>query len=553
MSSIGTFPLQELIFDIKRISEEIGIEVNDLFHVLESTISQVCISAYGGNLDLSVSVNRDDGTIKLFKNMTVVDDDLPNKKIEPEDDYILEKNFGDELAIGESEVPLIFDFYKHITLKEAGKENKDISIGQVLSEDIPLPTFTRHSSMQARQILMQRIKMLQKDKQFAEFNGKVGEIVSGTVKRIEYGNVWVELTPHIEAMLRRDEMIARESFRPGERISSLVIDVNKNVSGPSILLSRTHPKFMERLFAMEVPEVYEGIVQIKSIAREPGSHAKISVISQDDYLDPVGVLVGMKGVRINSIVNELQGEKIDVIVWSEDPAMFIAQAIQPAKVQKIILDEENQKAEVVVAEDQQSIAIGRKGQNVRLASQLTGWKVDIISEHDEAERFQKDIKEKVALFVEALDIDDVIARLLYTEGFRSVKDLVDVTIEEFSVIEGFSQELAEEIQQRATTFIAEKQKAFVDKAVKLGIKDDLIKFDKLNHKQILTLAENEVFSIQDLADLATDELLEIFPDEEISAKFAEDVILECRTILGMIEIEEGENIEEDNSTNDRQF
>jgi len=352
---------------------------------------------------------------------------------------------------------------------------------------------------------VQKVREAERERQHDEYKDRVGEIVNGIVKRVEYGNVIVDLG-RAEAVVRRDETLPRENFRYGDRIRAYVYDVRREQRGPQIFLSRTHPEFMAKLFAQEVPEVYESIVTIKSVARDPGSRAKIAVVSRDSSIDPVGACVGMRGSRVQAVVNELQGEKIDIIQWSPDAATFIVNALAPAEVVKVVLDEDAERIEVVVPDQQLSLAIGRKGQNVRLASQLTGWDIDIMTEASESERRQAEFAERSATFMEALDVDEVIAQLLASEGFSSVEEVAFVDTDEISSIEGFDEETAGEIQTRAREHL-EKLEAELDaKRKELGVSDDLLQLDGLNTAMLVALGENEVKTVEDVADCATDDL-----------------------------------------------
>lgn len=325
-------------------------------------------------------------------------------------------------------------------------------IGTVFEEELPPIEFGRVASQTAKQVITQKVREAERQRQFEEYKDRIGEIINGIVKRVEYGNAIIDLGK-AEGIIRRNDAIPREALQPNDRVRAYIYDVRPEVRGPQIFLSRAHPDFMAALFSQEVPEVYEGIIEIPRVARDPGSRAKIAVISNDSSIDPVGACVGMRGSRVQAVVNELAGEKIDIIPWNPDPATFIVNALQPAEVAKVVLDEENQRIEVVVPDDQLSLAIGRRGQNVRLASQLTGWSIDILTEVEESERRQKEFTERTAIFMEALDVDEVIAQLLATEGFTSVDDLAFVELDEIAVIEGFDDETAEEIQTRAREFL----------------------------------------------------------------------------------------------------
>ncbi len=355
---------------------------------------------------------------------------------------------------------------------------------------------------------MQKVRDAERLRQFLEFKDRVGEIVNGLVKRVEFGNVVVDLG-RAEAMARRDELLPRESFRQGERVRAYIYDVRQEPRGPQIFLSRTHPQFMAKLFAQEVPEIYDGIIEIKAVARDPGSRAKIAVISRDSGIDPVGACVGMRGSRVQAVVGELQGEKIDIIPWSSDPATFVVNALAPAEVAKVVMDEEQRRVEVVVPDDQLSLAIGRRGQNVRLGSQLTGWDIDILTEAEESERRTEEFRSRSRLFIDALDIDEVIAQLLVTEGFASLEEVAYVAPEDLAGIEGFDAEIAAELQDRARGALDRRDREYEERRVELGVGDDLAALDGVTPGMLVALGEKGIVTLDDFADLAGDELLEL--------------------------------------------
>src|SRR5262249_15147939 len=353
-----------------------------------------------------------------------------------------------------------------------------------------------------------KVRDAERKRQYLEFKDRVGEIVNGLVKRVEFGNVVVDLG-RAEAMLRRDELLPRESFRQGERVRSYIYDVREETRGPQIFLSRSHPQFMAKLFAQEVPEIYDGIIEIKAVARDPGSRAKIAVISRDSGIDPVGACVGMRGSRVQAVVGELQGEKIDIIPWSSDPATFVVNGLAPAEVSKVVMDEEQRRIDVVVPDDQLSLAIGRRGQNVRLASQLTGWDIDILTEAEESERRTEEFRSRSQMFIDALDIDDVIAHLLVTEGFGSLEEVAFVPVEELAAIEGFDQDVAAELQERARQALDRRDREYEERYRALGVEDDLIRLQGLTPGMLVTLGENGIKTLDDFAGLAGDELVEM--------------------------------------------
>ncbi|HSK39865.1 MAG TPA: transcription termination factor NusA, partial [Arenibaculum sp.] len=364
-------------------------------------------------------------------------------------------------------------------------------------------------------------------RQFKEYKDRIGEVVNGLVKRVEYGNVTVDLG-RAEAILRRDELLPREHFKNGDRVRAYIYDVRAEARGPQIFLSRTHPTFMAKLFSQEVPEIYDGIIEIKSVARDPGSRAKIAVLSHDSSIDPVGACVGMRGSRVQAVVGELQGEKIDIIPWSQDPATFVVNALAPAEVAKVVMDEEDERVEVVVPDEQLSLAIGRRGQNVRLASQLTGWDIDIMTEAEESEKRSEEIKTRSQLFIDALDVDDVIAHLLVAEGFTSVEEIAFVETEDLAEIEGFDEDIAEELKERARAFLEEQDRVMSERREELGVADDVAGLDGLTPTMLVKLGENGVKTLDDLADLAGDELRDIVGKDALSENEANDVIMAAR-------------------------
>ncbi|MCW5773655.1 MAG: transcription termination/antitermination protein NusA, partial [Rhodospirillaceae bacterium] len=356
----------------------------------------------------------------------------------------------------------------------------------------------------AKQVIVQKVREAEREHQFEEFKDRVGQIVHGVVKRVEWSGTVIDLGRG-EGIIRREDLIPREIFKQGDRVRAYIFDVRKETRGPQIFLSRTHPQFMAKLFAQEVPEIYDGIIEVKAVARDPGSRAKIAVVSRDSSIDPVGACVGMRGSRVQAVVAELQGEKIDIIPWSQDTATFVVNALAPAEVTKVVLDEETGTIEVIVPDDQQSLAIGRRGQNVRLASQLTGWHIEILTEAAESERRQEEFRTRSALFIEALDVDEVIAHLLVTEGFRNIEDVAFVPLEELAAIEGF-QDIAEELRERAQAYLEKRDAEFTDKRRALGVEDTLADIDELNPQRLVKLGEAGVKSMDDLADLSTEEL-----------------------------------------------
>jgi transcription termination/antitermination protein NusA len=446
-----------------------------------------------------------------------------------------------------------------IDLQSAKKRNKEAEIGDFISEELPPIEFGRIAAQGAKQVIFQKVRDAERDRQFEEFKDKIGEVVSGIVKRVEYGNAIVDLGRN-EAVIRRDELLPRETFRNGDRVLAFIQDVRREQRGPQIFLSRTNTNFMSKLFMQEVPEIYDGIVEIIAVARDPGSRAKIAVHTSENSIDPVGACVGMRGSRVQSVVNELQGEKIDIVKWSPDIATFVISALAPAEATKVVLDEDLERIEVVVPDDHLSLAIGRRGQNVRLASQLTKWDIDILTEAEESERRQNEFNEKSEIFINSLDVDEVIAQLLVSEGFLSVEDIDYVETSEIANIEGFDEDTAVEIQTRAKNYLEAEKSKQNQKRKDLGVSDDIEKIDGMNLNMLVLLGENKIKSLDDFAGFSTDELYGwvektelgnkkqkgLFTDFDISREQIEKMILDARLTLGWIE---GEKINEQDQEN----
>ena len=445
-----------------------------------------------------------------------------------------------------------------ISLADARARNPAAQVGDIIAETLPPVDFNRINAQNAKQVIVQKVRDAERERQFEEFKDRIGEIVHGIVKRVEFGSVVVDLG-RAEGVVRRDEMIPRESFRTGDRIRAYIYDVRRETRGPQIFLSRSHPQFMVRLFAQEVPEIYDGIIEIRAVARDPGSRAKIAVISKDSSIDPVGACVGMRGVRVQAVVQELQGERIDIIPWSTEAATFIVNALAPAEVSKVVLDEDTHRTEVVVPDEQLSLAIGRRGQNVRLASQLTGWQLDIMTEAEESERRQKEFAERTTLFMDSLDVDETVAQLLASEGFASIEDVAFVPLDELAAVEGFDEETAQELQTRALEFIEAKNKEMDDKRKALGVEDDVLDVPGVTPAIAVALGENEVKSVEDLAGCATDDLIGYYETNKekervrvpgylegfnLTAEDANAIIMKARVKMGWIE-EEPEVVEEE--------
>ncbi|NOT41884.1 MAG: transcription termination/antitermination protein NusA [Alphaproteobacteria bacterium] len=464
----------ELLQIADAVAREKSIDKQVVISAMEEAVQKAAKSRYGQDNEIKAEIDPKTGETRLHRLRLVVD------KIENE--------------------------ATEITLDEAQIRNPAAQTGDLIAEPLPPIDFGRIAAQAAKQVIFQKVRDAEREKQFDEYKDRVGEVLHGTVKRVEYGNVVVDLGRG-EAFVRRDELLPRETFRTGDRIRAYVYDVRREARGPQIFLSRTHPQFMARLFAQEVPEIYDGIIEIKSVARDPGSRAKIAVISRDASIDPVGACVGMRGSRVQAVVQELQGEKIDIIPWSVDAANFVVNALAPAEVAKVVLDEDARRIEVVVGEDQLSLAIGRRGQNVRLASQLTGWQIDILTEAEESERRQEQFRKRTELFMNALDVDETLAQLLASENFSQVEDLAFVVTEELAEIQGIGEETAGELQRRAKEYLEKQNAIFDEKRRELGVEDDLISVEGVTPAMAVALGENGVKSLEDLAGCATDDLL----------------------------------------------
>lgn len=403
-------------------------------------------------------------------------------------------------------VEVVENISTEIALVDAQERNPDATIGDFMADPLPPLDFGRIAAQSAKQVIVQKVREAERDQQYDEFKDRIGEVLNAVVKRVEYGNVVVD-TGKGEAIVRRDELIPREIFRNGDRIRALIFDVRREQRGPQVFLSRTHPQFMAKLFAQEVPEIYDGVIEIKAVARDPGSRAKIAVLSNDGSIDPVGACVGMRGSRVQAVVGELQGEKIDIIPWNDDAATFIVNALQPAEVAKVVLDEDSERIEVVVPNDQLSLAIGRRGQNVRLASQLTGWGIDIMTEAEESERRQKEFQIRSDLFQNTLNVDEMVSQLLASEGFTSVEEVAYVDIDEISSIEGFDEETADEIQARAREYLEEQEAKLAEERRQLGVSEELVQVPGLTSAMLVALGKDEIKTMEDLAGCAADDLV----------------------------------------------
>ena len=523
----------ELLQTAEAVAREKMIDPTLVIEAMEESLARAAKSRYGSEMDIRVAIDRKTGRAKFTRVRTVVEEaELENYQAE-------------------------------MTVEQGKQYLENPSVGDQFIEEIPPVDMGRIAAQSAKQVILQKVREAERDRQFEEFQDRAGTIINGQVKREEYGNVIVDVGRG-EAVLRRNEKIGRESYRPNDRIRCYIKEVRRESRGPQIFLSRTDPQFMAELFKMEVPEIYEGIIEIKAVARDPGSRAKIAVLSNDGSIDPVGACVGMRGSRVQAVVNELQGEKIDIIPWNEDQPTFLVNALQPAEVSKVVLDEEAERIEVVVPEEQLSLAIGRRGQNVRLASQLTNLDIDIMTEEEESARRQKEFEERTQLFMETLDLDEFFAQLLVSEGFTSLEEVAYVEVDELLVIDGVDEDTARELQVRAQEHLEEAARKALERARELGVEDSLVSFEGLTPKMIEALAEDGIKTLEDFATCADwelaggwttvdgervkdDGLLERF---DVSLEEAQDLVMTARIVLGWVDpndlITEGDD--EDDAT-----
>ena len=517
----------ELLQIADAVAREKSIDKAIVISAMEEAIQKAAASRYGIENNIKAAIDTETGSITLMRLLDIVD------KVE--------------------------DFSTQINIEDAKLKNPEASIGgDPIEEELPPIDFGRVAAQSAKQVIFQKVREAERERHFEEFKDRVGEIISGVIKRVEYGTVIVDLG-RAEAVIRKDALLPREVYKPGDRVRAYIMEVKREIRGPQIFLSRTHSDFMANLFAQEVPEIYDGIIEIIGVARDPGSRAKIAVLSKDSSIDPVGACVGMRGSRVQAVVNELQGEKIDILSWTDDIASFVVKALQPAEVQKVVLYESEQRLEVVVPEEQLSLAIGRRGQNVRLASTLCGWDIDILTEDQESERRQKEFLERTNLFMEALDVDELLSQLLVTEGFNDINELALVDLKEISNISGFDEDTAEEIQARAADFLNKENKELEEKCKSLGIAEDLLGVEELSLKMIVSLGENDVKNLEDFAYCSSDDLLgwdEVIDGEkkreegileghDINISQANELIMSARIKLGIIP-EESQDTEANN-------
>ncbi len=492
---------EEMLQVATNVAQEKNIDQDSVFLAMEQALEKAARVKYGQEIDIRISIDRSTGDIKLNSYLEVVetiDEELQSRQI-------------------------LFD--------EAKKINPDINIGEFIIKELPPIELGRVAAQNAKGVIIQKVREADKSKQYEEYKDKVGEIAVGIVKRVEFGNLIVDLGKS-EAIIKREELIPRETFKNGDRVRAYIYEVKDDVKGYQVFLSRTHPNFLSKLFHQEVPEIYDGVITVKSVARDPGSRAKISVYTEDSTIDPVGACVGMRGSRVQAVVNELQGEKIDIVTWSDNQATFLANALAPAEVSKIFLFEEKNKVEVVIPDDQLSLAIGRKGQNVKLASNLTSLEIDILTEDEESERRQQEFKEKSLLISELLDVEDVIAQLLVTDGYTTIDSIASENIENIEKIEGFDSELAKEILERAQNYLKDQEQANL-KIINENIKDEALKnLEGMNNNILAQLAKSNILTINDFADLATFELIDkdegILKNMDLDEDFVNKMIMKAR-------------------------
>ncbi|CAN1525889.1 transcription elongation factor NusA [Sphingomonadaceae bacterium] len=465
----------ELLAIANAVASEKMIDKAIVVEALEEAIQRAARARYGAENDIRAKLDTQTGDLRLWRVVEVVEE--------------------------------VDDYFKQVDLKQAEKLQKGAAVGDFIVDPLPPVDLGRIDAQSAKQVIFQKVRDAERERQYEEFKDRAGEVITGVVKSVEFGHVVVDLG-RAEGVIRRDQQIPREVVRNGDRVRALILKVVRENRGPQILLSRAHPDFMKKLFAQEVPEIYDGIIEIKAAARDPGSRAKIGVISYDSSIDPVGACVGMKGSRVQAVVQEMQGEKIDIIPWSDDAATFIVNALQPATVSRVVIDEEEGRIEVVVPDDQLSLAIGRRGQNVRLASQLTGRAIDIMTEAESSEKRQKEFVERSEMFQQELDVDETLAQLLVAEGFSELEEVAYVAVDEIAGIEGFDEELAEELQNRAIEALDRKEEAARTTRRELGVEDALGELPHLTEAMLVTLGKAGIKTLDDLADLATDELVQ---------------------------------------------
>ena len=468
---------QELLRIVDSVANEKSIDKELILSSMEMAIQRAAYNKFGFENSIEAKINRENGSIKIHKVLEIVE------KVE--------------------------DPIKEINLKEAqiiDKNNKDLKVGDKIYQELPQVDFGRIAAQSAKQVISQKVREAEKSRQFEDFKDKQGQILSGIIKRVEYGNVIVDLGK-AEGIIRKEELIQREILKNGDRVKAYCYEVKQDTRGHQIFLSRAHPQFLARLFFQEVPEIYEGVIEIKSVARDPGSRAKICVNSKDSSLDPVGACVGMRGSRVQTVVNELQGEKIDIIKWTEDLPTLVAESLSPAEIQKVLIDEQNKRIDVILSEENLSKAIGRRGQNVRLASKLINYEIDILTDKEDSERRQTEFKERTDLFIKALEVDETLGQLLVSENFQSVEEIAQSNTDDISKIEAIEESTAKELIERAKEYLEKEKIEISEKLKKLGVEDSLIKLEGMTQGMLVVLGEKNIKKLQDFADLSSDELI----------------------------------------------
>ena len=572
----------ELLQIADAVAREKMIDPGLVIEAMEESLARAAKSRYGSEMDIRVAIDRRSGRATFTRVRTVTKDDLiENEKAEMPATAAarIVRERGGDVAVVAAKAP-IFDEemvqtgtrdVRRFMLRKPTEIDRALmagvdqetppQLGDELSDEVPPVDMGRIAAQSAKQVIIQKVREAERERQYEEFKDRAGTIINGVVKREEYGNIIVDIGAG-EATLRRNEKIGREAYRPGDRIRVFIKDVRREQRGPQIFLSRTAPEFMKELFKMEVPEIYDGVIEIKGCARDPGSRAKIAVISYDSSIDPVGACVGMRGSRVQAVVNELQGEKIDIIPWNDDAPTFLVNALQPAEVTKVVLDEEAERIEVVVPEEQLSLAIGRRGQNVRLASQLTGLDIDILTEEEESKRRQAEFEERTKLFMDTLDLDEFFAQLLVSEGFTNLEEVAYVDLEELKVIDGVDDDTAEELQARARDHIEEQNRQALEKAREQGLQDDLAAFEGLTPQMLVALTADGITTLEEFATCADWELAGGWTNEggerikddgllepfDVSLEEATDLIMTARVMLGWVEPEDVVGTSEDEPT-----
>ncbi|QDL90883.1 transcription termination/antitermination protein NusA [Paroceanicella profunda] len=515
MSSTVSANRLELLQIAEAVAREKLIEPELVIEAMEDSLGKAARSRYGAEYDIRAHIDRRSGELSMSRVREVVEE--------------------------------VENHFTEMTLEEARAKNPEAEIGAIIADPLPTLDLGRIAAQSAKQVIVQKVREAERERQYDEFKDRIGTIINGLVKRVEYGNVIVDVGRG-EAIIRRDQMIPREAYRNGDRIRAYVKDVRQETRGPQIFLSRTAPEFMAALFKMEVPEIYDNVIEIKAVARDPGSRAKIGVISYDHSIDPVGACVGMRGSRVQAVVAELQGEKIDIIPWTEDTATFLVNALQPAEVSKVVIDEDSERIEVVVPDDQLSLAIGRRGQNVRLASQLTGWDIDIMTEAEESERRQAEFAVRSKMFMDSMNVDEMVAQLLVSEGFTSLEEVAYVEMDDLLSIDGFDEETAEELQARARESLEELNNQATEKARELGVEESLFAFEGLTPQMLVALGTEGIKTLEDFATCADwelaggyttvdgkrvkdDGILETF---DMSLEEAQTLVMSARLALGWV-------------------